>query len=847
VSLLHERDIAEVRDELVGLKEKERRARAKDAEKAIDSIVWYGPRRPPTKRRQAVVLTWLGTATARKIVSEYWRVGFELGDDPRFMADAYTVLRARGRAFFETLARNLLRSDTPFGGWVLVRTAVRDGFIDPPAGDEYVRGVVWGILGTREHDNVTGAYDALLADPSLLDREVWQLFEIDAGAELSRSATWGLKDADNLASGYARGDNRWIYALARLAEEGRLDRARLLDASLDALTRDFRASTVGWYAKFHEELEPTRDERVARLDRYLSLVASPTPLVAKAGLTALRAVEDVVPAEQLARVAPSAFTHRQKSLATDTLACFTRLCKTQPDARPVLLDAAAEALAHERADVQERALKLLEAYPDDAPRAVLLGYVEAVSPTLRERVAALTGVEAPVDPAPARFEIGEPRRPSLVPDDVRATRERLQPVESVDDLVELTATLLEGQGGGDDCERFLDGVSRLCDTRAPDFERRTSALARRAADLRSPWFAGLSGQDIVAFVAAAWLVRMPLPKLSDSGSSVISVLAGRAAEVARRARRSVARPLLAMPTHRGGWIDPEVLETRLAQTGRVFNRPDALDKLQAGLRAFPDFEPPVYARRVETVTRWGHATENFTLRLPGRDDLGELAPVLRGVGAPNSESFWYGMAGWGGSDALGVRWSLTAFPSHPSVAFAGAATTAVEARDGAAYGHPDAVIEHALDARVPLGPEAWLATAACLVAKAPDLPRVATDLLVASADDGRFDAGALGDALAWLADNDLAKLNRLEGPLRDLARVSALHAAQSVRVVECLLANLESQPRTVHSVLGLAVEGSTVSGRKIEDERARAKLERMAAGTSRSSKLGKLAHALLAQ
>jgi hypothetical protein len=37
-----------------------------------------------------------------------------------------------------------------------------------------------------------------------------------------------------------------------------------------------------------------------------------------------------------------------------------------------------------------------------------------------------------------------------------------------------------------------------------------------------------------------------------------------------------------------------------------------------------------------------------------------------------------------------------------------------------------------------------------------------TDLLVASVDDGRFDAGALAEALAWLVDNDFMKLNRLE-------------------------------------------------------------------------------------
>ena len=39
--------------------------------------------------------------------------------------------------------------------------------------------------------------------------------------------------------------------------------------------------------------------------------------------------------------------------------------------------------------------------------------------------------------------------------------------------------LVEGQGSGDDCERFLDGVSRLCARAAAGFERRTAGLLKQ--------------------------------------------------------------------------------------------------------------------------------------------------------------------------------------------------------------------------------------------------------------------------------------------------------------------------------------------------------------------------------
>ena len=191
-----------------------------------------------------------------------------------------------------------------------------------------------------------------------------------------------------------RHENRWVDASTRLAGNGALDRDRLLDASLDALLRDFRPSMVGWYAKLHEALEPTPDERQARVDRYLSLLASPVPIVVKEGLAGVKALKVDLPADDLARAAVGPLSQKQKNLAVAMLALLTRAAEREPGARPVLLESAALALAHERVDVQERALSLVEQYPDEAPRGALLGYVDVVSPTLRLRVEALTGIES---------------------------------------------------------------------------------------------------------------------------------------------------------------------------------------------------------------------------------------------------------------------------------------------------------------------------------------------------------------------------------------------------------------------------------------------------------------------
>jgi len=523
-------DQARVRDEMIALKEKERRELAKSATKEFEVLGWNGR---GGSRYRAAALAFVGTATARTVLSNWWRVGWETAQSKEFADDVFAVLAARGRRFMETMARGLLRGNQNLvpAGWPLVRRAVREGLIDPPEDDAYITGMVFGFGEATRLDDLESTYRGLVADPVLLENEVWRLFEVDAASELANANSW--RRVDGTAShGYTRGENRWIYALARLSDEGRLDRQRLLDASLNALMQDFRATTVGWYARMHEELEPTDEERRERLDRYLALVTSPAPAVVKQGLAVLRDIEDVVPPEGFARVAPTPFAQRQKNLSTETLAMLGRLCKRHAEARPVLLGAAAHALGHERIDVQERALALLEQYPDDLPRATLLGFAEAVSPTLRARVAALTGFEQPEEPTEA-IEVLPPLQPEMTPD---LLRDELQPVESVDELIELASMLLEGQGDGDDCERFLDGVSRLCDERPRDFERRTAGLVKRASE-NVTWVPGISGTDVIALVVVAWAARSRPQRSVGAPNSGIGFLAKRATEVADRARR----------------------------------------------------------------------------------------------------------------------------------------------------------------------------------------------------------------------------------------------------------------------------------------------------------------------
>ena len=67
------------------------------------------------------------------------------------------------------------------------------------------------------------------------------------------------------------------HAMRELATRGEIDRNRLLDASLEALARDFSQYRAGWFSRFHEYMEPNFEERAARTEHYLGLLASPIP------------------------------------------------------------------------------------------------------------------------------------------------------------------------------------------------------------------------------------------------------------------------------------------------------------------------------------------------------------------------------------------------------------------------------------------------------------------------------------------------------------------------------------------------------------------------------------------
>jgi hypothetical protein len=421
------------------------------------------------------------------------------------------VFEARKPAWLtEFAAWSLERSPL---AWPSVRALERAGLCGRPDTDYYVLGMI--VCGPSRFG--PPVRDALLNDPELLQREVWRLFEVEGSGEFSLAA----RDK------YCRAEMTWEAGLVALAADGVLPRGRLLDASLDALERDFAQFRARWFSRFHEALQPTPSEGAERVERYLDLLASKIPPTVSFALGALSKLDRAnrLPAGALVERISPAVRARSKGGVTSALRLLEKASSREPSFKAYISKTATQALAHESPAVQSAAFDLIVACGDrndDAlasmlrdhfdqlaasiqPRVCdwlgssksvakpvtsrgvategelegLLARASAIAPRFRE----LAGIGAALEAIGAgRFDVpaltfNGTEFPHLNPES------RIAPVYELDELIDLFAEVLEKPEASDDVERVLDGVSRLCDRRPAGFDTLTKPLRKRALGL----------------------------------------------------------------------------------------------------------------------------------------------------------------------------------------------------------------------------------------------------------------------------------------------------------------------------------------------------------------------------
>ena len=415
--------------------------------------------------------------------------------DPEFDAIAGVLADRRPRWLADFVARKLhARFETGLSSWTLARRLVRLGAIDRPDVPEYTTNMPGALRFSERrygvwHDRpeIVDPLDALLADPGLLEDEVWRLFTVPG------AAAWL--------------DDSWADALVTLSERGRLDRGRLLEACLDAFASDLPANRMGWYVTFHDRLNPSLEEMAARSGRYLRLLAAGAKQGVSLGQKACGRLLEAgsLAAEDLLASSRPALLFPHKSVATAQLKLVGKVAAGQPPARGRALATAAVAFGHQRLDVQEAALKLIARYgvPEGAEGLEIGDLAAALAPALGREAAALglpAGPTVRESAGPTVREMGIPDPPQAAPSAEDG------PLDNPGELIELLTQLMEDASDALAVERAVAGAVRLCALPAAERARLAAPLLRRAEKrLHEDYDGPFSGREISSDIAALTL------------------------------------------------------------------------------------------------------------------------------------------------------------------------------------------------------------------------------------------------------------------------------------------------------------------------------------------------------
>ena len=430
------------------------------------------------------------------------------------------------------------------------------------------------------------------ADRELREELVWGMLRQEGNRGVSLSAS------DRSASMGSRRAPGWSRTLAACADEGLIDRDRLIDALLDMLAADLPSARAGWHSRTLRLLAMTLDEAEARQGALCALMSSPV------GPTVTLAVGQLTALSKGGRLDLELFAR----------SCEGALMGSKANALRVLGVLRDGLGAVEGTDL-EPLLGVALSFPDAQVQRAALGLARdnvTASLLTRESVAGIVRL-ADLDPlvVPEAREFvsvgaaGDRPGPGLVPETRGEPGSFLPPPREAGDLVPMSAEDVSGRVGvlaekaqmgleyeallaflaspefTPDALESLRPLVRRLTTRRFGYERMLGSLLQIALD------GGGEGAESPLAAGTAWLESENMPTL----------LRERIIEVAGLLARGQRYRLLATPTDDRGAVNPLTLVRRALDNGDAAPLP--ADLTQALLRV--DTEHPDCAAALALV------------------------------------------------------------------------------------------------------------------------------------------------------------------------------------------------------------------------------------------------------
>ncbi|CCK31693.1 secreted protein [Streptomyces davaonensis JCM 4913] len=701
-----------------------------------------------------------------------------------------------------------------------------------PTTDAYVQGWLMHVSG--DWARVGSLADRLRQEPQLAEL-VAALFEID---DVGQTLGWVAGD----------GRNSWPSSLARLAEEGALERKSLLDGCVARLLRGGRPADLRVFLRVLQAVAPTSEEQRERVADWTALAADAASTVAAYAQTLLAALAltGELPHRRLAEMSEAVLFRPEKTLVRAQLVLLGKVLAQDASGADTLLPTLAQAFGHPDSEMQERGVKLVERHAsrigEQGVRDELSAAAEQLSPVLRSRVAEALGV---VEVTVEEYEENLPPVPVPV---------RLAPApRSGVELAEEVGALL---ASGDDVsafERTLDGLVRQAHS---DPAALRQALEPVASHL--PWttFDTILPSDFIGhrnleLILAAVLRKTPPQGFhpahlnTSSRAGCVHTPLSRACntriwEIAHRIHTDPPPFLLSTPTWHTGLIEPDELVDRLDAYRAADVRVIATDFAQALLRVRREdrasaraaaeraaaLGTPEGTRLAEWLTADGPALPTARRRVAGPRvllEFGELnelqrdfPPDFRPLGSPVTVygDRWH-CYHWDGD--LRPHWSALLPERRELIAvrlLRDLSDAAVDDDRGAAE-----ILPRLAESGGEAGPALHLGVAYGLGARHAEDRLAAVDALLVLAARGQLDAERLGTDLGELVGSGAVKPSRLVDSVRTAAATGASATVWGI-LRHALPALLDDQsgerpaapPRGLPDLLAVAADCAERSG-----------------------------------
>ena len=181
-------------------------------------------------------------------------------------------------------------------------------------------------------------------DAELREELIWPLFSLEGTQVVS------FANMEKYSSGWAR-------PLVALVDEGMLDRDRLLDEMLKALSRGFPAYRVRWFTQHYEDFAPTEAETTARQHLLTAALGSG---IGSTTTFALKQLSSLTELDQDGFVAAASHAlGGTKATAITALKMLEKIVSERDDLATEIADAVQTGLYHSHDDVVRRSAKLL--------------------------------------------------------------------------------------------------------------------------------------------------------------------------------------------------------------------------------------------------------------------------------------------------------------------------------------------------------------------------------------------------------------------------------------------------------------------------------------------------------